>query len=166
LRIVFVVGDAGDVFEPQFASSVVAELRSWYAAGASGEEAYRSDEVDAAGWRELQQRVGVFAPQVSRMEAYQAVWVPGGPSPIAAVAVANAADPLQAGSLEQLVEELGVFAAAHSLPVDDIELMQLAAKYLEDDELFDRDLDIQTYVQLMLSARQAVARRQPLWIVL
>jgi hypothetical protein len=110
--------------------------------------------------------VGVFAPQVSRMEAYQAVWVPGGPSPIAAVAVANAADPLQVGSLEQLVEELGVFAAAHSLPVDDIELMQLAAKYLEDDELFDRDLDIQTYVQLMLSARQAVARRQPLWIVL
>jgi len=44
--------------------------------------------------------------------------------------------------------------------------MHLAAKYLEDDELFDRDLDIQTYVQLMLSARQAVARRQPLWIVL
>ena len=166
MGIVFVVGDAGDVFEPQFASSVAAELRSRYPEALTGGEAYRSDEVDAQGWRELQQRVGVFAPQVSRMEAYQAVWVPGGASPIAAVAIANAADPLQVGSLGQLVEELTIFAAAHSLPVDDIELMQLAAKYLEDDELFDRDLDIQTYVQLMLSARQAVARRQPLWIVL
>jgi hypothetical protein len=163
---VFVVGDAADVFEPQFASSVAAELRSRYPEAGSGGDAYRSDPIDASGWRELQQRAGALAPQVSRMEAYQAVWVPGGPSPIAAVPVANAGDPLHVGSLGQLVEELGVFAAAHTLPTDEIELMQLAAKYLEDDELFDRDLDIQTYVQLMLSARQAAGRRQPLWIVL
>ena len=166
MGIVFLVGDAAEVFEPQFASSVSAELRARYAEAASGGEAYRSDEIDAGGWRELQQRAGALAPQVSRMEAYQAVWVPGGPSPITAVPIANAGDPLHVGSLEQLVEELRIFAAAHSLPTDDIELMQLAAKYLEDDALFDRDLDIQLYVQLMLSARQASARRQPLWIVL
>ena len=166
LAIVFLVGDASDVFEPQFASSVAAELRARFPESAAGGEAYRSDAVDANGWRELQQRAGALAPQVSRMEAYQAVWVPGGPSPIAAVPIANAADPLHVGSLGQLLEELRVFAAAHTLPSDDLELMQLAAKYLEDDELFDRDLDIQTYVQLMLSARQASARQQPLWIVL
>jgi len=43
--------------------------------------------------------------------------------------------------------------------------MQLAAKYLEEDELVEADLDVQTYLQLMLSARQAVARGQALWIV-
>jgi hypothetical protein len=166
LGIVFLVGDAADVFEPQFASSVAAELRARYPAAAAGGEAYRSDEIEAQAWRELQQRTGALAPQVSRMEAYQAVWAPGGPSPIAAVPIANAGDPLHVGSLEKLVEELSVFASANSLPTDDIELMQLAAKYLEDDALFDRDLDIQLYVQLMLSARQASARRQPLWIVL
>lgn len=155
------------MFEPQFASSVAAELRARYPQlTPSTAEAYRSDDVDARGWRELQQRAGALAPQVARMEAYQAVWIPGGPSPIAAIPIANAADPLQAGSLEVLIEELRRFADAQSLPTDDVELMQLAAKYLEDDELFDRDLDVQLYVQLMLSARQAAARRQPLWIVL
>lgn len=155
------------MFEPQFASSVAAELRARFPElPPSVAEPYRSEEVDAKGWGELQRRAGALAPQVSRMEAYQAVWVPGGPSPIAAIPIANAADPLQAGSLESLVEELRRFADAQSLPTDDVELMQLAVKYLEDDELFDRDLDVQTYVQLMLSARQASARRQPLWIVL
>jgi len=41
--------------------------------------------------------------------------------------------------------------------------MQLAAHYLETD--FDADLDVQTYVQLMLSAKQASARGQALWVV-
>ena len=42
--------------------------------------------------------------------------------------------------------------------------MDLAARYLEDDSLVDQDLDVQTYLQLMLSAKQAAARKQPLWI--
>jgi hypothetical protein len=41
--------------------------------------------------------------------------------------------------------------------------MRLGLRYLESDE--DADLDVQTYVQLMLSARQAAARNQALWIV-
>ena len=77
----------------------------------------------------------------------------------------NVADPFQVASLPTLLEALQKFATSQSLPTDDVELMQLAAKYLEDDELVEADLDIQTYVQLMLSARQAVARRQALWIV-
>ena len=42
--------------------------------------------------------------------------------------------------------------------------MQLAAKYLEDDDLFSSDLDIQTYVQLMLTAKQAAAHGVGLWL--
>lgn len=165
MAIVFLVGDAADVFEPQFASSVTAELRKHFPRTPAGEEAYRSDEVDASGWAALQRLAGAVAPQVSSMEAYQGVWLPEGPATIAALPVANAADPLHVGSVGKLVEELRALAALQSLPTDDIELMQLAARYLEDDALFDTDLDIQMYVQLMLSARQASARGQALWIV-
>jgi hypothetical protein len=44
-------------------------------------------------------------------------------------------------------------------------VLRLAARYLEDDDLIDKELDLQTYVQLMLTAKQAVARRQALWVV-
>ena len=63
-----------------------------------------------------------------------------------------------------MLEELRRFAAAASLPTDDVELMQLALRYFESDD-FDADLDVQTYVQLMLSAKQASARGQALWVV-
>ena len=76
----------------------------------------------------------------------------------------RAADPLQVGSLDALLEELRRFASATSLPTDDLELMRLAASYLEDEDP-DADLDVQTYVQLMLSAKQASARGQALWVV-
>ena len=79
------------------------------------------------------------------------------------VPIANLADPLQIGSLPALLDELRLFAAGASLPTDDVELMQLAAHYLEGD--FDADLDVQTYVQLFLSAKQAAARNQALWVV-
>ena len=77
----------------------------------------------------------------------------------------NVADPFHVISLSALMDALQKFARGASLPTDDVELMQLAAKYLEEDELVEADLDVQTYVQLMLSARQALARRQALWIV-
>jgi hypothetical protein len=80
------------------------------------------------------------------------------------VPIANAADPLQVGSLAKLIEELRRFASAASLPIDDVELMQLSAQYLEQDDP-DADLDVQTYIQLMLSAKQAAARQQALWVV-
>ena len=153
------------MFPPDFASSVQAELRSRFPLLASGEEAYRSDDVDVRGWRELQSRVGSLVPQVSRMEAYQGVYVPSAPADIEQVPIANAADPLHIGSVDALVSELRAFATSASLPTDDIELMHLGTRYLEEEDLYDADLDVQTYVQLMLSAKQAAARRLPLWIV-
>ena len=104
------------------------------------------------------------APQITTVDAYQAVYVPSGVDSVEHLPVANLADPLQVGNLTELIAELQRFAASASLPTDDVELMQLAAHYLESDD-FRADLDVQTYVQLMLSARQAAARRQPLWIV-
>jgi hypothetical protein len=42
--------------------------------------------------------------------------------------------------------------------------MKLAAHYLETEDV-NADLDVQTYVQLLLSAKQAAAHNQALWVV-
>jgi len=166
----FVVGAAADVFSPDFARSVEAELSKRYPAPpAGGDDAWESDRVEHEGWQQLQQLAtsmlgGAHPSQIAGVDAYQMVWVPATFAHVEHVAIPNAADPLQVGSLPALVEELRVFAGAASLPTDDVELMELAAHYLEDDLAFDKDLEIQTYVQLMLAAKQASARGQALWI--
>lgn len=165
MAIKFVVGDASDVFPPQFAATVRAGLASRYPQISTPHEAaYHSEEVAAGGWLALQRRVGDRVPQLAGMDPYQAVYVPGAEGRIELLSVPGAADPLHAGSVETLHAELGRFAAEEGLPSDDLELMQLAARYLEDDDLYERDLDLQLYVQLMLSLRQALARGEPLWV--
>jgi hypothetical protein len=168
VSLTFIVGSAADVFPQDLARAVDDELRRRFPSlQADADEKYESDPVDASGWRMLQQRVLRtldIAPQLTTVDAYQAVYVPGADSGVEHVPIANAADPLQIGSLVQLIEELRRFAQAASLPTDDVELMQLNAQYLEHDDP-DADLDVQTYIQLMLSAKQAAARQQALWIV-
>lgn len=171
MSLTFVVGNAADVFGPEFARTVDGVLRARFpVSNGSTEEAYRSDLVEGGGWSALQFRAadilgGAAVPQIATVEAYQAVYIPNGPNNVEHLPIPNAADPLQVGNLDALVGELRAFADKASLPTDEVELMNLAAKYLEDDEAFDSDLDVQTYVQLMLTAKQAVARKQPLWIV-
>jgi hypothetical protein len=160
--LTFVAGTAHDVFGPDLARVVEGALRSRFPIpDGESDDAYRSDEVDVRGWIALQQRV----PHLAGIDAYQAVFVAAPLRGVEEVAVPTLADPFHVASLPALLEALQKFAAGAKLPTDDVELMQLAAHYLEDDSLVEADLDVQTYVQLMLSARQAVARRQALWIV-
>ena len=162
MSLTFVAGSAQDVLGPDLARAVVETLRAKFGVrDGAGEEAYRSDEVDLRGWAALQTRV----PQLAGIDAYQAVFVAAPLRGIEELTVPNVADPFHVASLQALVEGLQQFAGKAKLPVDEVGLMQLSAKYLEDDALIDKDLDVQTYVQLMLSARQAVARGQALWIV-
>ena len=157
--LTFVAGTAADVFGADLGRAIDAVLPT-----PAGEEPYRSDPVDAAGWRALQGavlRALDAAPQLTTVDAYQAVYVPGA-SGVRHVVVANLADPLQVGSLEALLAELSSFAAASSLPVDDVELMALNAQLLESEEI---NLELETYVQLMLTARQARSRGQALWVL-
>ena len=167
MSLTFVVGSAADVFAGDLARAVDAELRRRFPTmSVDGEERYESEPVAATGWRALQMRVLRtldVAPQLTSVDAYQAVYVPDAPTGVDHLPVANLADPLQVGSLPALLEELRRFAAGASLPTDDVELMQLAAHYLEGDE--NADLDVQTYVQLMLTAKQAAVRNQALWVV-
>ncbi|HEY0141754.1 MAG TPA: hypothetical protein VGF48_12715 [Thermoanaerobaculia bacterium] len=169
MSLTFVVGSAAEVFGGALASLVDAALRERFAVPASDGEAYRSEPIEPAGWARLQHRAseelgGPNVPHLVSIEAYQSVYLPD-VTTIASVLIPQAADPLQVGGVDALLSELRALAARASLPTDDVELMQLAAHYLEDDDAFDKDLDVQTYVQLMLSAKQAAARRQPLWVV-
>ena len=160
MALTFVVGTAADVFGAGLGGAIDAVLST-----PGGVEPYRSEPVDASGWRALQARVLRTlddAPQVTTVDAYQAVYVPSRAAGVEYLPVANLADPLQVGSLEALLSELQRFAASSSLPTDDVELMALAAQLLESDEV---NVELETYVQLMLSAKQAVARRQALWVV-
>ncbi|HEX3069379.1 MAG TPA: hypothetical protein VHX14_12485 [Thermoanaerobaculia bacterium] len=170
VSIVFVAGNAADVFTPDLAQTIDGELRKRFPAlGTVDAEAYRSDPVEAIGWSKLQEsvmRAIPSAPQIAGIDAYQSVYLPLPFASVEHILIPTVADPLEAGSLPVLLDELRLFATSVNLPTDDVELMQLAAKYLEDDALFDADLDVQTYVQLLLTAKQAAAHGAALWIAL
>jgi hypothetical protein len=156
----FVVGRAGDVFGPALADAVDAALRGRFPSLSLRDgDPYRSEPVEFAGWRDLARRAPLL------VEPYQAVFVPAEVAAVETIAIPNAADPLQVASLARLLVGLQAFAEAAALPTDDVELMMLSAKYLEDDLLISDDLDVQTYVQLMLSAKQAAATGRALWVV-
>lgn len=167
MALVFVAGNAADVFAPDLAAVIDAALRMRFPSlRAVDGDAYRSDPVDAAGWPQLQGRAMrlMSAPHLGGVDAYQSVYLPMRFERVEHIAIPTVADPLEVGSLDALLDELRLFASHASLPIDDVELMQLAAKYLEDDDLFDSDLDIQTYVQLMLTAKQASSRGVAMWL--
>jgi hypothetical protein len=160
VSLTFVVGRAGDVFGPALADAVDAALRGRFPSLSLRDgDPYRSEPVEFAGWRDLARRAPLL------VEPYQAVFVPTELPAVETVAIPNAADPLQVASLSRLLAGLQAFAEDAALPTDDVELMTLAAKYLEDDLLISDDLDVQTYVQLMLSAKQAAATGRALWVV-
>jgi len=165
--LAFVAGGAADVFPADLAQAIAGVVRARFARAGEAEETYRSDPVHPIGWSRLQTRVARTldaAPQLTGMDAYQSVYLPEAGDSVERVTIPNVADPLEIGSLDALLAELRAFAAKASLPTDDVELMQLAAHYLEDDALIDQDLDVQTYVQLMLAAKQSAAHGVPLWI--
>jgi hypothetical protein len=168
--IVFVAGNASDVFAPDLAHAIDAEVRKRFPQlPTSNADAYRSDPVEATGWPKLQEsvmRAVPSAPHIAGLDAYQSVYLPLPFDRVEHILIPTVADPLEAGSLPKLLDELRLFALSVALPTDDVELMQLAVKYLEDEALFDADLDVQTFVQLLLTAKQATARSAALWIAL
>lgn len=170
MHLSFVAGKTANVYGPSLAVTIDAELERLFGLPktTAEESPYQSDEIDYRGWAQLQKRaseLGITTPHLTGVEAYQGGFLPADFDAPRAVNIPGAGDPLACGSLPRLIEELSRFAAAAGLPIDNLELMGLAAKYLEDDALFDQDLDIQTFIQLALSAGQARAHDQALWIV-
>jgi hypothetical protein len=165
--VTFIVGSAADAFDADFARAVADQLRTRYGYAEKAGEPYRSEPVNVKGWRELQTLMRNMigpdaAPHFTNVDAYQTVYLPTDIAQIDSIPIENAADPLHVASLAALIRELTTFAETAQLPTDEVKLMELAAEYLEAEE--DRELDFQTYVQLMMSAKQAAARGQALFV--
>ena len=172
MGLIFTVGCPRDAFVEPFAD-IVAETFDAHFSSAFPVETdqvpYISDEVGWSGWRELQERAQrVLSSQppmhLLSMEAWHGVYVPV-PTEIGSFSFDEQETPLDVASLPDLVRELDSLGRADGLPVDDDGLDALAMRYMEDDDLADQDMDVQTYVQLLLAAREATRRNQPLWVV-
>jgi hypothetical protein len=171
MGLAFSVGNPWDVFLPDYAERVRARLAREFGPGVvsdSPEEAYSSDEVGWGGWARLQEAAAAAVgadrmPHLLSMEAWNGCYVPVPTEPTAFPIPGNSA-PLAVGSLAALVGELEAVGAALGLPTDDDGLRELATEHA-DDEPREYDMDYQTYAELLLAARVAQRRRQPLWVV-
>jgi hypothetical protein len=72
VALVFVAGNAADVFAPDLAAAIDAELRTRFPSLRIVDgDAYQSDPVDAAGWTQLQARAMrlISAPHLGGLDA-------------------------------------------------------------------------------------------------
>jgi hypothetical protein len=98
------------------------------------------------------------------MEAWQGVYVPV-ETDIGVFTFDGHSTPLSVASLDHLLGELEAIGVALGVRTEGADLQSLFLGYCDDDDRCDDDMDIQTYVQLLLSAREAKKRNQPLWVV-
>jgi hypothetical protein len=172
MGLTFSVGSPDSVFVEPFARAVRSWLTTEFGEKVSLElpiEHYWSDEVAWSGWAELQALATEHLPaenleHLTSMEAWSGVYLPLMLEPCA-MDFPGQKTPLDVASLPALIAELEALGAALELPTDRQGLQSLVAKYGDDDDLVDQDMDIQTYAQLLLSALEATDRRQPLWVV-
>jgi hypothetical protein len=170
MALVFSVGNPSDIFIEPFADRVKQTLTAHFSGIVldSQEGPYQSLELGWSGWQLLQETavetVGADrVPHFLSMEAWSGCYVPAATQP-GAFEFEGENTPLAVASLPALVSELELVGGALGLPIDDLGLKRLAAKY-DDDDLADDDMDIQTYAQLLLAAHVAQRRQQVLWIV-
>jgi hypothetical protein len=172
MGLTFTVGNARHVFiEPYGANldQAFADHFGQQVKRLEDEEPWYSEELGWSGWEQLQIRATSALgkesiPNLLSMPAWKGVYLPVEIEPCSLTDIPGDDTPLEVGSLDGLVTELERFGKSAGLPTKDEELRELAAKYLDDD-LIDEDMDIQTYVQLMLAGHYAAGRRYPLWIV-
>ncbi len=170
MGLTFTVGNPVDAFVEPFAERVKKTLASHFSGIVfdSKEDAYSSQELGWSGWRLLQNKavetVGAVAvPHLLSMEAWSGCYVPAATQP-GSFEFEGETTVLAVASLPALVCELENLGRVLGFPTNDEGLKELGAKY-EDDDMIDNDMDVQTYVQLLLAAHAAERRRQVLWIV-
>jgi hypothetical protein len=172
MGLYFTAGNPADVFVEAFGETVRRTLESHFGGQFvfdSSDPPYTSEEVGWSGWRQLQDRARGLIPEEKiahflSMEAWQGVYVPV-ETDIGVFTFDGHSTPLSVASLDHLLGELEAIGVALGLPTDGADMQSLFLGYRDDDDRCDDDMDIQTYVQLLLSAREAKKRNQPLWVV-
>lgn len=172
MGLVFTVGRPADVFDEPFAEVVQhvlkAECEDDITFDEAGVEPFNSAELGWSGWNLLQERARLAlspeeVPNLLSMDAIHGAYLPGWVEAGAILFDANPM-PLDVASLESLVDELEKLGPALGLATDADGLAKIAKRY-QDDDSCDDDMEIQTFAQLLLTAREAARRRQPLWVV-
>ncbi len=171
MGLVFSVANPDDVFVESYARKVRVALEKLFKKQVvldSQDEPYYSTELGWSGWGLLQERscdlLGEDAlPAFLSMEAWNGCYVPCETKP-RAVTIEGQDTPLSIASLAALTVELEAIGKALKLATDNEGLAELAEKY-NDDDFIEDDMDVQTFVHLLLAAREAEDRRQALWIV-
>lgn len=171
MGLTFQVGNASDVFIPDYAERVQARLTQAFGPAVvptSSAELYSSDECGWGGWARLQAAaiVAVGAdqlPHLLSMEAWNGCYVPVATDPTA-FRIRGHPAPLKVGSLPALVSELEAVGAAMGLPTDDTGLLELASEHADDDP-DDCEMDFLVYAELLRAALVALNRRQVLWVI-
>lgn len=167
MGLTFKVGSASDVFFGDFAEMVEAELARqlrYAAAGAPGISPYYSEDVDWFGWAQFQQMATMAlgmpnVPNILSVEAWRSVYLPIHLEPVTILVDEDVE--LQCASLPGLMVELEALAASQAWASDPAGLRALWAKHSQDDEA----VEIQTFIQLFLSAQVASERGMSLWVV-
>ena len=172
MGLTFSVANPQDVFSDPFGDVVAETLRSIF-----GDEMeldstaapFCSVELGWSGWRQLQERAAAACgseaiPHFLSMEAWRGVFLPV-ETEAGMIQFPDDPTPLSVACLERLIDELEKIGTALDLPTSDDELQKLAARYLDNDDLIDDDMDIQTFAALLPSTRIAKERNQPLWVV-
>ncbi len=172
MGLVFTVGRPSDVFDEPFAELVrhvlEAECEDDVDFGEAGVEPFHSSELGWSGWSLLQERARVAVPpeevaNLLSMDAIHGAYLPGW-GEAGAILFDATPMPLDVAPLEGLIAELEKLGPALGLATDLDGLAQIVARY-QDDDSCDDDMEIQTFAQLLITAREAARRRQPLWVV-
>ena len=172
MGLVFTVGRPACVFDDPVAELMDhvldAECGEHLAPDGGEAEPFHSGELGWSGWGLLQERARVAlapeeVPNLLSMDAIHGAFLPGWDE-AGAILFDDYPMPLDVASLEGLIAELERIGPALGLATDEAGLDRIAARYV-DDEARDDDMEIQTFAHLLRAARQAVARRQPLWVV-
>ena len=171
MALVFSVSAPHTAFTEPFATQVADTLRSQFGGDInfSNDSERHSDELGWSGWRTLQER-GAEAcgadrlPHFLSMEAWHGCYLPVATG-VGSFEFPDDSPNLDVGALDNLIAELELIGQSLALPNDNSALAELFRKYLDDDDLIDEDMDVQTFTQLLPLARFAREQRLPLWVV-
>ena len=172
MGLVLTVGRPASVFDDPFAELVdyvlTAECEEYLAPEGGDPEPFHTPELGWSGWNLLQERARMAlapeeVPNLLSMDAWHGAYLPGW-AEAGAILFDDYPTPLDVAPLEGLIGELERVGPALGWATDDVGLAALVARY-EDDDRCDDDMEVQLYAHLLIAARQARERRQPLWVV-
>jgi len=171
MALVFSVSAPTTAFTEPFATQIADTLRRQFGDSinlANGAERH-SDELGWSGWGKLQERAAEACsadqiPHFLSMEAWHGCYLPVA-TDVGTFEFPDDTPNLDVGALDNLIAELELIGDTLGLPTDDSALNELFRKYIDDDDLIDEDMDVQTFTQLLPLARFAREQRLPLWVV-